>query len=140
MQRSAVRLAVVALSCLVIAGCGGKKKNGNGMAADYTASDDYYQPYESKVASTPAYEQTNYGTTADPYAETETTGKASADTYATTTASGTRYHQVAKGDTLFGLARLYYNDQRRWKDIYEANRAALPDPNRIRVGQKLVIP
>ena len=49
-------------------------------------------------------------------------------------------HLVAKGDTLFALARRYYSDQSRWKDIWEANRSAVPNPDQIRVGQELVIP
>ena len=53
---------------------------------------------------------------------------------------GGRTHTVAKGDTLFGLARQYYGDQSKWRTIYDANRNELPDPNRIRVGQRLVIP
>ena len=54
--------------------------------------------------------------------------------------TGARYHTVVKKDTLYGLARVYYGDQRRWKDIFEANRAAISDPNKIRVGQRLLIP
>jgi len=52
----------------------------------------------------------------------------------------TRYHTVAKKDTLYAIARTYYGDHRRWKDIYEANRADISDPNKIRVGQRLLIP
>jgi len=52
-----------------------------------------------------------------------------------------RTHIVAKKDTLYSIARMYYNgDQSRWKDIYEANRSTIGNPNMIRVGQKLVIP
>ncbi len=51
-----------------------------------------------------------------------------------------RFHTVVKRDTLFGLARMYYGDQRRWKDIYEANRSVLRDPDMIRIGQRLAIP
>ena len=54
--------------------------------------------------------------------------------------TGSRYHVVAKRDTLYGLARVYYGDQRRWKDIYEANRAEISNPNLIKVGQNLLIP
>ena len=57
----------------------------------------------------------------------------------TTGATG-RTHLVGKGDTLYSLARQYYNDQRRWKDIYEANSDLIRDPNMIFVGQELVIP
>ena len=55
-------------------------------------------------------------------------------------AGGGRSHTVAKGDTLYSLARQYYGDQSKWRSIYDANRNELPDPNRIRVGQRLVIP
>ena len=62
------------------------------------------------------------------------------DTTLAAATGGGATHVVAKGDTLFGLARQYYNDQRRWKDIYEANRDQVSDPDRISVGQQLVIP
>jgi len=70
-----------------------------------------------------------------------------ADSYpvATTTLASTtgvgQTHTVAKKETLYSIARMYYNgDQSRWKDIYEANRSSLSDPNMIRVGQRLTIP
>ena len=49
-------------------------------------------------------------------------------------------HVVAKGDTLFSLARRYYQDQSRWKEIYEANGGKILNPDMIRIGQVLVIP
>ena len=49
-------------------------------------------------------------------------------------------HVVAKGDTLFRLARQSYSDPARWKDILAANRQELRDPNMLRVGQRLNIP
>lgn len=49
-------------------------------------------------------------------------------------------HVVAPGDTLIALARVYYNDQSRWKDIYAANTDRLNNPDVIFVGQELVIP
>lgn len=132
MQGSAVRLVVVALCGLIIAGCGGKKKNADGMSADYGAGDELYQPYQSRVADDGA------GRGSDPYASS--TGSELGTMGSSVDASGQRMHVVAKGDTLFGLARQYYGDQRRWRDIYEANRSTLADPNQIRVGQRLVIP
>ena len=56
------------------------------------------------------------------------------------TASSTLMHSVATGDTLFSLARHYYNDASRWKDIYEANRNTLKSPDLLLVGQELEIP
>lgn len=53
---------------------------------------------------------------------------------------GSRFHVVAKRDTLYSLARLYYNDQARWKSIFEANMDRIADPNKIRIGQRLLIP
>jgi len=55
--------------------------------------------------------------------------------------AGSRTHTVARKETLFSIARTYYNDQSKWRTIYEANRSQIgDDPNRIRVGQQLVIP
>jgi nucleoid-associated protein YgaU len=51
-----------------------------------------------------------------------------------------RVHTVQKGDTLMALARRFYQDQSKWKLIWEANRARLSDPNRLQVGMKLIIP
>lgn len=51
-----------------------------------------------------------------------------------------RMHSVQRRDTLYSLARLYYNDQRQWKKIYEANRDRIANPNMIKVGMNLVIP
>ena len=55
-------------------------------------------------------------------------------------ADGGRTYVVQKGDTLFALARQYYNDQSKWKAIWEANRTRIPDPNLLPVGVKLIIP
>lgn len=49
-------------------------------------------------------------------------------------------HTVAAGDNLSKLAQQYLGDAARWKEIYEVNAAAVSDPNRIYVGQELVIP
>ena len=138
MRRSATRLPLFLMVLMLVPGCGlfGKKK-ADAMAAD-TGSDPYaspvydepmrgdYDPYEARTTTEPA--GTAYGSpvmTSQP---------------ATPTVSGSRYHTVAKGDTLYAIARTYYGDQRRWKDVYEANRSALPDPNMIKTGQRLVIP
>lgn len=51
-----------------------------------------------------------------------------------------KIHVVQRGDTLFQLARQYYNDQSQWRRIYEANRSQIPNQNVLKVGQKLIIP
>lgn len=52
----------------------------------------------------------------------------------------TQYHEVKKGDTLWKIAEHYYGDGNLYKDIFEANRDILEDPNVIKIGQKLKIP
>ena len=53
---------------------------------------------------------------------------------------GGKTHTVARGDTLYQLARTYYNDQSKWRTIYEANRGQMSSPHQLRPGQQLVIP
>lgn len=119
-QRIALGTALVA-TIVMFAGC---KNKDDGMAmgrqsgsvAYEDPSTDYYAP----TSSTSSYSYTD-GSTAG------------------STTTGNR-HVVAKGDTLYSLARSYYNDQSKWRAIYEANRSAIPDPNKLKVGQELVIP
>ncbi len=51
-----------------------------------------------------------------------------------------RKYVVAAGDTLGAIAKKFYGDANRWKEILEANKDTVKDPNAIRVGQELVIP
>ena len=140
MRRSATRLSLFLTVLMMVPGCGlfGKKKP---VAMADTGSDpyaspvydepvrDFDQPYDAQVART----------TIEP-AGTAFGSPAMASQSAATTMSGSRYHTVSKGDTLYAIARMYYGDQRRWKDVYEANRSTLPDPHMIKTGQRLVIP
>ncbi len=47
---------------------------------------------------------------------------------------------VRKGDSLSRIAKQYYGDAMRYKEIFEANRDILDDPNKIFPGQELKIP
>jgi nucleoid-associated protein YgaU len=47
---------------------------------------------------------------------------------------------VKAGDSLSAIAQEVLGDVNRWKEIWEANKAAVPDPNAISVGQELLIP
>jgi LysM repeat protein len=51
-----------------------------------------------------------------------------------------RIHVVEKGDSLWKIAEKHYGDGTRWKEIHQANRDKIKDPNVIRRGQKLRIP
>ena len=54
-------------------------------------------------------------------------------------AAGTTY-VVQKGDTLEKIAKKFYGSPKKWYRIYKANKGTLKAPDRIRPGQKLVIP
>ncbi len=128
MRRIASSLLVCGFALSLVTGCTTVRGWFGGKKAD---------PYAD------AYDPSLGGGTADSYPVYEPlpaqTYQAHPTTYATTTSS--RYHTVAKKDTLYSISRTYYNgDHTKWREIYEANRGEINDPNRIRVGQRLVIP
>ncbi len=55
-------------------------------------------------------------------------------------AAGDLSHVVQRGDTLYKLAEKYYGDGSLWKEIHEANKKSIPNPDRLELGQRLVIP
>jgi len=126
MRRKVVSLCVLLCVVATLAGCGlfGKKKTDVAMTEPVTptTSESTFQPEPYAYPPAGAADSTYSGSTS-------------------TTMGGGRTHTVAKGDTLYKLARTYYGDQAKWKSIYEANRSANgSEPNKIRVGQRLVIP
>ena len=50
------------------------------------------------------------------------------------------HHEVVSGDTLSGIATRYYGDARKWKQLYEHNRARIPRPESLVVGTVLDLP
>jgi len=50
------------------------------------------------------------------------------------------YYVVQKGDTLQKISQKVFGTTQKWSSIYEANKHVLKSPDRIRPGQKLVIP
>ena len=49
-------------------------------------------------------------------------------------------HTVTKGESLSKIAKHYYDDLMKYKQIFEANRDQLKNPDLIEVGQVLRIP
>jgi len=49
-------------------------------------------------------------------------------------------HTVAKGESLSLIAKKYYKDVSKYKQIFEANKDLLDNPDLIHPGQELVIP
>ncbi|MFH0980682.1 MAG: LysM peptidoglycan-binding domain-containing protein [Planctomycetota bacterium] len=125
-----MRWNVFFLTSLFAVICGCQKP-----AKEMETSPNTYPPQPELFAVDPA---------ADPAVDGPpgTVSRAAPKTNVPAAASATsRTHQVAKGDTLYSIAKRYYNDGRRWKEIYEANRDQLPTPESpLRVGQVLRIP
>ena len=55
-------------------------------------------------------------------------------------AAATRTYTVKPGDTLSKISKQFYGDANKYMKIFEANRDKLKDPDKIQVGQELVIP
>ena len=53
---------------------------------------------------------------------------------------GGQTYTVSSGDTLSKISQKYYNDPNEYMRIFYANRDKLKDPDKIQVGQNLVIP
>jgi nucleoid-associated protein YgaU len=51
-----------------------------------------------------------------------------------------RIYVVQSGDSLWKIAEKFLGDGNRWKEIFEANKDKIEDPNLIYPGQELVIP
>ena len=51
-----------------------------------------------------------------------------------------RTFTVRPGDSLSSISRAVYGTSARWRDIFEANRNILRNPNDLRVGQVLQVP
>ncbi len=57
-----------------------------------------------------------------------------------TSGSGQRVYTVEKGDSLAYIALQFYGQTNDYRRIFEANRDKLSSPERIQIGQRLVIP
>ena len=54
--------------------------------------------------------------------------------------TATRIYVVVSGDSLSKIAKREYGDANKWKQIFEANRDIIKDPNLIYPGQQLKLP
>jgi LysM repeat protein len=50
------------------------------------------------------------------------------------------YYIVQKGDTLQKISEKLFGTTQKWQSIYDTNKHVLKSPDRIRPGQKLVVP
>jgi nucleoid-associated protein YgaU len=124
-------LLAAGLIVVFFAGC----KKPDQTAPTATHKDEAFTPTYNSLDSMDAQPKTDTYQQAQP---------AAGDPYAadnqTLQPAGGRKHVVQKGDTLYSLARKYYNNQSRWRDIRDANKKVIADPNKLKVGTELVIP
>jgi len=51
-----------------------------------------------------------------------------------------RFYTVEKGDTLSKIAQAHYGDADAWREVFEANREVVQDPDKIYPGQQIRLP
>jgi LysM repeat protein len=54
--------------------------------------------------------------------------------------SGNRTYVIQRGDTLFSISRKFYKSSARWKEIRDANKKKIDDPEKLEPGESLTIP
>ncbi len=123
---------MLGLGALVFAGCQNNNKQQAAQNEEpYTPS---YTSLDSMDAASTS-DTTTYEPPADPAVNTtnDTTDEP-------LDPAGGQVYTVRKGDTFYSLARRFYSDQARWRDIWETNKNRVPDPDKLSVGVKLIIP
>ncbi len=111
------------------------------VLADYLAAHQPFKPYTdgriTEVAAAAGATTEAPATEAKPAADA-TAAQPAADAAAATPASGPQKHVIAKGDTLWDLAKTFYGDGALWAKISAAN--GKPAPRHLHVGTELEIP
>lgn len=51
-----------------------------------------------------------------------------------------RTYTIEKGDTLSGIAQRFYGKAKYWRQIHEANRDTIDNPDRVFPGQTITLP
>ncbi len=54
--------------------------------------------------------------------------------------AGGRTYAVRSGDTLVSISRKFYKTPARWKEILDANKKSIDDPQKLKIGLTLTIP
>ena len=138
--RITVALVAMLVAATVLVGCEKKETVGEPPIQIGMAPGEFETYEEQTPVSTETTDDSTATTTGQ---ETATSGEAktattSTDDTETTTIS--RMYTIRKGDTLFALARRFYSDERKWRDIWNANRGKIPNKDLLLVGTEIVLP
>ena len=90
-------------------------------------------PFGAAAAAEPAVPPASAPAAATPAA-------APAGAAAAAPADAPLFHTVQKGETLSAIAKHYLGSANRYREIFEANKPMLSDPDKIYPGQTLRIP
>jgi TP901 family phage tail tape measure protein len=93
--------------------------------------------YVAYTGSGTAYKNPDY-TTAPPKPSTPKPAPSTPSKPKPKPAPAKRYHTVKDGDTLWDLAEKFYGNPYQWEKIARANEN--PDPRKLQIGRKLLIP
>ena len=88
----------------------------------------------------PAADDITCDLTVDPAAAPPPAAAAAAAGAGSGTSGRGRTYTVAAGDSLSKIAKNFYGNANQYMKIFEANKDKLSDPDKIKVGQELVIP
>jgi tetratricopeptide (TPR) repeat protein len=110
------------------------------LKQEITALQQELERYSSAPRATPSATAPTERAAAASSAGAATSSAANAPVPAVAVAMTMEPYVVVSGDTLSRIAAKVYGDSQRWQEIYDANRAVLPKPQSIRVGQTLQIP
>ena len=131
-------IVMLVVGVLALSGC----QNKNQQQQTAHTEEPYTPSYTSLDAmeSTPPSGTPAYTPAAEPVANTTNVSPADNSDDEPLNPTGGQVYTVRKGDTFYSLARRFYSDQARWRDIWEANKNRVPDPDKLAVGIKLIIP
>lgn len=151
-----IYILALAATLLPLAACSNKDAETSAHVEEPYAPPSANSPYgadpayTSTVRTPTTYTRTSYSAPSQSLdsmdAATSTTVQSTPASYTDSAAdqplaaTGGQTYVVAKGDTFYALARRFYNDQSRWREIWTANQARVPNPDRLPVGTKLIIP
>lgn len=130
---SALKESKKVLAFVITRVMGNKVFNYTGISAtleDYKFIESAQEGYDLKIAVT----LREYRTFGAVFRETGVQERE------TTNAPSAKEHTVTAGESLWLIAKKYYGDGSKWRQIYEANKNTIQDPNKIKPDIKLAIP
>ena len=105
-----------------------------------TTTDSSLEP-PSPIATPPIHPETPSPTPLSPLRPTIASSTPEATKVTEQSRESThRTHQVQSGETLSDIAFHYYGSSAQWRKIQAANPDLLANPNKIRIGMRLIIP